>query len=184
MKLPHVLQLVFAFLAMVASHVTVAGETVTMQFSVPAAAASVLVAALTVIGMFSDSVQTTLRQKAAMALAKAGPPACFVLLCGALSVSQAGCTPQQLPAVVPAASCVTDVVADALKGMTIGEIIKAAGPGCVTDAEDVIAILLGSGDPRLPATKAYGQAKMARAGVQSIVDPVDRANALMALVSQ
>ena len=72
-----------------------------------------------------------------------------------------GC-PQAVPAVVPVASCVTKVTEDALKGMTLAQIVAAAGPGCVTDAEDVIAILLGSADPRVKATVAYGQARSLR----------------------
>lgn len=66
-------------------------------------------------------------------------------------------------AVVPAASCVASVIEDAVAGMSIPQIVAAAGPGCVTDAEDVVAILLGSTDARLPQTTAYAQAKAIRA---------------------
>ena len=72
--------------------------------------------------------------------------------------------PQAVPVVGPVASCVTQVVSDALAGMTIEQIVASAGPGCVTDAEDVIAILLGSKDPRLPATVAYKDAMARRIG--------------------
>lgn len=108
-------------------------------------------------------------------------PLCFAL--GLLAATQSGC-PQAVPAVAPVASCVTSVVSDALRGMTIAQIVAAAGPGCVTDAEDVIAILLGSGDPRVPSTKAYGEAKAARAATQSLRDPASTANGVLAAVTQ
>jgi len=72
-----------------------------------------------------------------------------------------GC-PQAVPAVVPVASCVARVTADALQGMTLDEIVKAAGPGCVTDAEEVITIILGSPNPRVAATPAYKTAASRR----------------------
>ena len=79
----------------------------------------------------------------------------------ALVASLAAC-PQAVPAVAPAASCVASVVSDALQGMTLDEIVKAAGPGCVTDAEEVITILLGSPNPRVAATPAYKTAASRR----------------------
>ena len=79
----------------------------------------------------------------------------------ALAAALAAC-PAAIPAVAPVASCVTSVVADALQGMTLAQIVAAAVPGCVTDAEDVIAILLGSADPRVKTTVAYGQARSLR----------------------
>ena len=80
----------------------------------------------------------------------------------ALFASLAGC-PQAVPAVVPGASCVASVIADALQGMTVAEIVTAAGPGCVTDAEEVVTILLGSKDPRVAATVAFKTAVSLRA---------------------
>ena len=71
--------------------------------------------------------------------------------------------PQAVPAVVPVASCVAKVTDDALKGMTIAQIVADAGPGCVVDAEEVIAILLGSKDPRVAGTPAFKASVVARA---------------------
>lgn len=82
----------------------------------------------------------------------------IVLAC---ALALAGCA-AGLAAVVPAASCVATVFDDALKGMTIQQIVAAAGPGCVTNAEEVIAILMGSADPDVKGTAAYREALTAR----------------------
>lgn len=76
----------------------------------------------------------------------------------ALAAYLVGC-----PAAVPGVSCVAEVLADALKGDTIAQILVDAGPTCVTSAEEIITILLGSTDPKVQASKAYGEAITARA---------------------
>lgn len=70
--------------------------------------------------------------------------------------------PPAVPVVGPVSACVTTVVQDAIAGMTIDQILANAGPGCVADAEQVISILLGTSDPRVKGTLAYGQALAAR----------------------
>lgn len=85
--------------------------------------------------------------------------------CGGLvgiAATQTGC-PAAVPAVGPAASCVSAVVADALAGLSIDEILAKEKGACVADLEEVIAILLGSTKPQVVATKAYGEAKARRA---------------------
>ena len=91
---------------------------------------------------------------AATTVAKAAPIALLLLLlhCGNAAA-----------AVSPGAACVASVIQDALSGMTIAQIVAAAGPGCVTDAEDVVTILIGSGDPRVGSTMAFAQAQALRA---------------------
>jgi hypothetical protein len=85
------------------------------------------------------------------------------LLLLTLVTTQVAC-PAAAPAAGPSASCVSTVVADALKGMTLDQILADAGPGCVKDAAEVYAILSGSPDPQVPATKAFGEAKARKAG--------------------
>jgi hypothetical protein len=84
---------------------------------------------------------------------------CAALLWGAMAL--VGC-PQAAPVVQPTASCVSSVLADALQGMTLEQIVAAAGPGCVVDAEEVITILLGSGSALVSTTKAGVEAKARR----------------------
>lgn len=86
-----------------------------------------------------------------------GAAACAIAVAGAL----AGC-PAAVPVVGPVASCVSIVLADALKGDTVAQILADAGPTCVTSAEEVIAILLGSADPAVHATKAFAEAMASR----------------------
>jgi hypothetical protein len=88
-------------------------------------------------------------------LAKGLVVLCFIGLVGRGVI---GCK----PAAAPVAACVSTVIEDAVSGMSIAQIIAAAGPGCVTDAEDVIAILIGSTDARLTATPALAEAKTVR----------------------
>ncbi len=76
------------------------------------------------------------------------------------------CTPQQASAVAPGASCVAAVIADAIQGMGINEILQKEKGSCVQDVEEVIAILLGSGDPHVQATLAYRAARSIRAAQQ------------------
>lgn len=69
---------------------------------------------------------------------------------------------QAIPAAVAGAPCVATVIQDAISGMTVAQIVAAAGPGCVKDAEDVFTILLGSSEPKLAGTRALGEARAAR----------------------
>jgi len=64
------------------------------------------------------------------------------------------------PAAAPTGSCVNRVVQDALSGMTVDAIVKDAGLGCVTDVEEVMAILLGAQlkVPAVTGTKAFAEA--------------------------
>lgn len=70
-----------------------------------------------------------------------------------------GC-PQAVPAVQPIVSCVSAVVADALAGMTVDQIVKKEGASCVADAAEVVTILMGNVQkfPQLKSTVAYGEA--------------------------
>jgi hypothetical protein len=70
--------------------------------------------------------------------------------------------PPVAPVVAPTSSCVTKVIEDALKGMTVQQIVDDAGPGCVTDAAQVITILLGSDSPGVAKTSAYREAVLSR----------------------
>ena len=72
-----------------------------------------------------------------------------------------GC-PAAVPVVGPVASCVSTVIADALKGDSIAQILADAGPACVTSAEEVITILLGSSDPAVQQTPAFAEATAKR----------------------
>lgn len=81
-----------------------------------------------------------------------------------LAVSLSGC-PQGAAAVGPGLSCVSAVVADALSGMTLEQILdKEKGP-CVKDLSEVIAILVGAEaqTPAVRQTIAYRAALAIRA---------------------
>jgi hypothetical protein len=97
--------------------------------------------------------------KAAAVLVVVGSGAAFAL--GGVAIAQ-GCMPQQAAAIVPAAACVASVIADAIGGMTIAQIVAKEGPGCVADGEQVAAILLGSSEPKLVGTVALDEARMKR----------------------
>jgi hypothetical protein len=86
------------------------------------------------------------------------------LLVVALITTQTAC-PQGIPVVGPAASCVTAIVTDALKGMTLAEILADAGPGCAKDVAEIVTVLFGAAatEPRITGTKAYGEAQVIRA---------------------
>lgn len=85
--------------------------------------------------------------------------AAILMLCVGLPLGSTACAPAA-PAVAPAASCVSAVIADAVAGLTIPEIVaKEQGP-CIQDAEQVIALLIGSlaDHPELANTPAMKSA--------------------------
>jgi hypothetical protein len=84
------------------------------------------------------------------------------LAIGTAPVAMLTACPQAAPVVQPTASCVAAVLADALQGMTVAQIVQAAGPGCVADVEEVVTILLGSGSAGVRASRAYGEAQLRR----------------------
>lgn len=91
------------------------------------------------------------RDRIASLLTKMGPS---ILLLFALS--QAACL-KAVPVIGPATSCVASVVADALKGMTLDQILADAGPQCVQSIDQIIAILVGEAarNPMVRETAAY-----------------------------
>lgn len=62
-----------------------------------------------------------------------------------------------VPVIGPTVSCVSTIVADALKGMTLDQILNDAGPQCVQSIDQVIAILVGEAarNPMVRETLAY-----------------------------
>lgn len=78
------------------------------------------------------------------------------LMLASLVVPSAACL-KAVPVIGPATSCVSSIVADALKGMSLDDILKDAGPTCVQSIDDVIAILVGeaSRNPMVRYTAAY-----------------------------
>ena len=115
-----------------------------------------LIQGLTMLEVFFTIPSGT---KAKMAALKAAARVTSVLAMVVGMGCIVGC-PSAVPVVGPIGSCVSSIVADALKGMTIAQILAAAGPGCVANAEEVITVLLGS--PQAQGTPAYGEAKVAR----------------------
>lgn len=100
---------------------------------------------------------------ASAAKVRAVLPLVFVAAVAAIGVAtQTGC-PSAVPVVGPAASCVSAVIADALAGMTVAQILTKEGAGCVADASEIVTILLGSKDPAVQQTKAFAMAKAMRA---------------------
>jgi hypothetical protein len=86
------------------------------------------------------------------------PPLAVLVL--ALGLGSVGCA-KAIPIIGPAASCVMTVIADALKGMTLDQIVADAGPTCVTSVDQVIAILVGEAgrNPMVRDTPAYRDAR-------------------------
>jgi hypothetical protein len=85
-------------------------------------------------------------------LTKMGPPLAVLLF----ALSQSACA-QAIPVIGPTISCVSTIVADALKGETLEQILQDAGPGCVTSIDQIIAILVGEAqrNPMVRETAAY-----------------------------
>jgi hypothetical protein len=90
-------------------------------------------------------------------LPKVPPLAVLALVLG---LGSAGCA-KVIPVIGPVASCVMTVIADALKGMTLDQIVADAGPTCVTSIDQVIAILVGEAgrNPMVRDTPAYRDAR-------------------------
>jgi len=85
---------------------------------------------------------------------------------GALLLVLAAC-PQAVQSVPPALDCGTLVVDEALKGLTLEQIIADAGPRCGLDVLQIIGILTApTASPNVTATHAAAQARDLRARMQ------------------
>ena len=80
----------------------------------------------------------------------------------ALTLGLSAC-PQAAPVVTPVSDCAVTVIADALAGMTIEQIIALEGPRCGADLVAIVTTLLGSTRADVQATRAYKQASDLRA---------------------
>jgi len=87
-----------------------------------------------------------------------GAGSAMLVICGV--VTSAGCPPAAsiADAGPPVSDCVARVIADAVAGDTIAQIVADVALPCALDAAQVIAILLGSSADNVHASPAYREA--------------------------
>jgi hypothetical protein len=94
----------------------------------------------------------------------------IAMACATLAVCSAplvlvGC-PQATPVVAPATDCGAAIIADALAGLTIEQILAKEGERCGADLIAIVETILKSTNPNISATMAYREATNLRARLQ------------------
>lgn len=154
LQLPHWAMLVVSALSAVLAWLN--AENSAHEIVLPTVVLGLLPMVQMVLGMLSPSISENVNAKAAAKVAKA----LVVLACvGAMGTVGVSACATAAPVVAPVTSCVAAVIADALAGLDVQDIMKKEGQACVGDAAEVVMILLGSDDPAVAQTKAYASAK-------------------------
>lgn len=167
MKLPHWAQLAIGLAVVVLTWVVQQSQS--GGLALPAAVTTVLTMVLTVLGLLSPSASAAANKRAAggfVGLRLLGGLTAVSALCTGLLL---GC-PQAIPAVQPTEQCVSAVIADALAGLNVNQILDKDGGVCGQDLAVIIAVLLQSSRPAVQATVAYKDAVSRQRPIVVVVD--------------